>query len=621
MSAEKTVKSSSVLSKKQICINRTKTQKLLDRSYIRGEHKALKKHMENNPLGQTFDRSLKYGIKLVTRKTRTMSEVAPTLITLLQNGAKWNRPGRLMKSRITPYHVICGSTGDHHELLSLMITVLGQRLVNAKDYQDCTALMYAVQNVNVKCVEILIASGADVNLMNNKFIFSTIPNVTDMMIAAVSPLIDSINMLHPSSQCSHDIMMDIFDIMLENGADVNQTSYEIRYTPIMYAAVVGNVNCVKKLIQKGAKVDCANRDGDLLCTLAARTGNVEMLKCLLEDNGIDKNSVDGEGLSVLRCAVNSRNIEAVRYLLDLGVKIPSYIPQECVASCKDCGTNLSWRDVDYDKRYSDPYMLAIRSNMSDVVRLMDQYGSQLYNAAEILNYAICERSVDVVDYLLSKYKYSLNYGYMEKCIRIKWSLDTSTSPHQTLLIDACNQNSVKLITVLLAHGADPNKTACPKKRPSAIHVAISNLHVEVIARFIRGGVDVNTRSYNRDMGMMLPFEISVCKNHIYAAEMLLVSGCSRGALSLDNIDNERIKVNIKPKMRKLLKEWNVHKNTVIPLQQRCRMMILNQLSPQADQKIIKLPLPPPLIKYLSIPELDDIVETFKCNPSRHYYVK
>ena len=266
--------------------------------------------------------------------------------------------------------------------------------------------------------------------------------------------------------------------------------------------------------------------------------------------------------------------------------------------------------------------------MTDAVRLMDEYGCQLYRAAEILNFAIRVGSVGVVDYLLSKYKYPLNNGYIKNYTDVKW-----TSPHQTSLIKACSQTSVKVVTLLLDHDADPNKIVCAERHPGAISVAIHKLHVKVIALFIRGGVNVNTRSYNGDMGMMLPFEVAVWRNNIYATEMLLVSGCSHGVHSLDSNDNHRFKVvefnlnwckqliYIKPRMQELLKEWKVRENTVLPLQQRCRMVILNHLSPQADQKIIELPLPPQLIKYLSIPELDDILETFKCTPSSKYYVK
>ena len=189
----------------------------------------------------------------------------------------------------------------------------------------------------------------------------------------------------------------------------------------------------------------------------------------------------------------------------------------------------------------------------------------------------------------------MNYGYAEKFNDISLNSD-----HQTFLIKACKTQSVEIVKLLLKHGADPNIKYCEQKCPRVINVAIYTGHVEIIACFIRGGVTMNTRSYYPN-GVVLPFEAAVYKNHIYAAEMLLVAGCSRGIHSWNN--NHTLKVNIGREMQELLKKWDVHNNNVLPLQQRCRMVILNHLCPQADKKIKELPLPTQLIKYLSIPEL------------------
>ena len=67
------------------------SKELLQRSFIHGEHDAFKEHLETNPEHQNLDGSLEQGIKLVMSRRRTMSDVAPTLIILLQNGAKLAR--------------------------------------------------------------------------------------------------------------------------------------------------------------------------------------------------------------------------------------------------------------------------------------------------------------------------------------------------------------------------------------------------------------------------------------------------------------------------------------------------------------------------------------------------
>ena len=612
MSEESSFKSCITISREQIRVNDSTPQTLLHASFMDGEHDPLKERMENNPVQQNFYESLKQGIELVISDRRTMSDVAPTLIILLQNGAKLEHAHLIMPGGMTPYHLICRSNGDHHELLELMIKELGRSLLNVKADDGCTALMYAVRNANIKCVKSLIANGADIHLIKDT------PKVTDIMD---SPRIDSIS-LTLSLSASYNTKMGIFDLLLDSGADVNKPCHRQNRTAIMYAAGMGDVNFVEKLIQKGAHFNHTDREGHTVWTLAAYAGSVDVLKCLIEKHGIDKNSTDKNGFSVLYWAVRSGKIEAVRYLLKQRVTMTSFVPQECVEACRKCGENIACHYVDATQLHTDPYVLAIRLDMLDVVRLMDKHGCQLGKSPEILSYAICNESEDVVDYLLRNYKYQLNYEYTVKSINMRFN-----SLHQTFLIKACRNQSVLMVKLLLEYGADPNIQYCVKEWPSIINVAISEQHVEVIACFIRGGVHLNIGSYYPkltlssdidDIGVVLPFEAAVYDNHIYAAQMLLVAGCSRGIHSLDN--NHELKANIGPEMQELLKEWNVHKNGVQPLQQRCRMVILNHLCPQADKKIKELPLPPQIIRYLNIPELDDILETFKSKPLYDYYV-
>ena len=50
--------------------------------------------------------------------------------------------------------------------------------MDAKDDAEFTALMYAVNNANIKCVKTLIANGADANLFVIPRRFQYMPEVT-----------------------------------------------------------------------------------------------------------------------------------------------------------------------------------------------------------------------------------------------------------------------------------------------------------------------------------------------------------------------------------------------------------------------------------------------------------
>ena len=167
----------------------------------------------------------------------------------------------------------------------------------------------------------------------------------------------------------------------------------------------------------------------------------------------------------------------------------------------------------------------------------------------------------------------------------------------TLLTLPSYNFQVQTRKILLDHGADPAKQMCAATSVNAIMTAIHYQQLEVIAQYIRSGIDINLASWDSKHGRVSPFKASVLRNLHYVSEMLLISGCSRGVFS-------KLTLKPKPKLEKLMKEWNVYDNNVVPLKLRCRCVILYHLSPRADLKIGNLPLPGCLIKFLSIPELD-----------------
>ena len=577
----------------------TNTQTFLETCALDADHEALEEHLVNNPLQQSnLDGCLLRGLQVVQREEKELSHVVQALILLLQFGAKWNSDA-LLDDQKTPYHIVCESPGDHHELLDLMIKSSQQTLIDKRDQiYGRTALMYAVHNANINCVKCLIANGTDVNILNDKRKYQVLrapPQISSAIIEAI--------LLMRSDSKFTSVIKDIFDLLLD------KSSLDCFMSLTFVAATYRNVYCIKKLIEKSVHHNFFDLYQQYMVPEIAILGNVELLK-LLFNHGIDKDSTDENGVSILWYVADSGNIEAVRYLLDLGVTIPTYTQDVREAQCEQCKEN-AFIVNDNQGMYSenkDPFMRSIYNGKLEIIKLLDERGSQTCKSFSALRHAVMRGNVKIMSYLLKKYTYPLNMEYI-KCEGAYTNSGDSKQGY-TLLTELNftflpKFNLDQIIKLLLDHGADPAKAICADRSPNALMTAIYYRDLKVIIQYIRSGVDINFRSYSRRHGHVLPFESSVLSGYQNVAEMLLISGCSCGVFSLDN--NHKFKNNVKH-VTKLMKEWRVQENNVIPLKQRCRSVILNHLCPRADLKIEKLPLPGCLIKFLSIPELDVIVD-------------
>ena len=363
-----------------------------------------------------------------------------------------------------------------------------------------------------------------------------------------------------------------------------------------------NVLYLAKLIDDGASFNITDKQIRKAWPAIAKMGNVKLLKYML-DHGIDKDATNKNGRSVLSCVVASGNIEAIRYVLDLGVTLHNYPPGTEEMRCRHCAANrLLLKTVEEcTNSLHDPCMIACELNMPQVVQLLEEYGGENFKFTYALSHAMEHHSVEVVEYLLKTYNYPLNDEYLKEPYTMFGC--------QSLLGDAWRLGSQQVIKLLLYYGADPSIKICKGKGLNSSFIAtIIRGDAGVLAGLIRCGLDFNKILHGHRLDYILPLEFSVRCNNIYAAEMFLLSGYTGGMNSLAKV--HQLKHVVGPKLLNLLMEWNVHENNVVPLKRQCRRVLLNYLIPQADQKIKQLPLPLMLITYLSIPEIDGIVDDY-----------
>ena len=114
--------------------------------------------------------------------------------------------------------------------------------------------------------------------------------------------------------------LEVVKLFIQLGANVNAKN---RYdsTPLQLAAKNGNIDVAKCLIEHGAKLDMKNKIyGRAPIHYAVIYGKIEVAKCLIEHGAkVDMKNEDGE--APLHLAIENGDIEVVKCLIEHGAQV------------------------------------------------------------------------------------------------------------------------------------------------------------------------------------------------------------------------------------------------------------------------------------------------------------
>ena len=172
----------------------------------------------------------------------------------------------------------------------------GARL-NARDMRGRTALLAATQRNEVEVARFLIREGADVNakdfVQDTPYLYAAAEGRTEilkMALAAGADLKD-VNRyrgtgLIPAAHRGH---VDAVKLLLRTSIDKDHVN-NLGWTALLEAVVLGDggqhyTEIVRLLVQAGASVNIADRDGVTPLTHAKRRGYAEMARILIGAGG------------------------------------------------------------------------------------------------------------------------------------------------------------------------------------------------------------------------------------------------------------------------------------------------------------------------------------------------
>jgi len=261
--------------------------------------------------------------------------------------------------------------------------------VNVRNqYSGKTALHIAIQSNQLKCINVLLERGVNVNA---KDIFENTPLIL----------------------ASRNGQIEVVKLLIEKGADVNAKYSD--ENALILALKNGHTEVGKLLIEKGVEVNEKMRDGNTTLFLALERGYIEVVKLLI-DRGAEFKATERLLYNTLILVSANGHLEAVKFLIEMGAKVNTKDPYQNTPlkmASRNGHTEVAILLIEKDSeinakdsKSNTPLILALENKHTEVAKLLIEKGAIVngteMNAKTPLNLALENGLISIAKLLIEK---------------------------------------------------------------------------------------------------------------------------------------------------------------------------------------------------------------------------
>lgn len=241
------------------------------------------------------------------------------------------------------------------------------------------------------------------------------------------------------------------DQCIKEGTDIEHVDC-FGKTPIMMAALYGQLNIVLNLKSKGARIDKIDKSGRNILMLSILSGNIELVRMFAE-NFTDLYSHDEFGNNYLMCAASSGSKAVFDFLIEKGLKIEKNketIVGENILNLAAKSGNLSVLEYLLESEFSidtqssigtSALHSAVSNKQLETVKWLVQKGCNIQRYNKLGVTALMQASMNGYHEIT---EYLLQIGANPNAI------DKNGIP---ALFDVANSNNIKMVKLLIKSGA------------------------------------------------------------------------------------------------------------------------------------------------------------------------